>query len=64
MELAVRHQNVLETVQIDIEEDRRPGPLGSFDTGIERRFRERTVPATDLQGIAFDLRPVVEETDW
>src|SRR6185369_367040 len=62
-QLAVGHKQVFEAIQIDIQKDRRPGPFGSFDTSIESRFRERAIPATQLQRIAIDLRPAVNETD-
>jgi len=56
----VSDQDVLESVQIDIEENRQPGPIGCDDTGIMGDLSERVVAPVHKQRVAPDLGPVLD----
>ena len=59
-QLAVGHQDVLEPVEIDIEEDRSPGPVAGLDPAEDAGLGEGGVPAIPLEGVAEELDAILE----
>ena len=56
-------EEVFVAVEVDVEEDGGPGPFGSLDAGEVRDFGVGAVAAIEEEGIAHDLRAVVDRAD-
>ena len=57
-----RNENVFVTVEINIQENRRPRPIGGRHSSIVGEFNESAVASVVEKGIAHDLRAVFDFT--
>jgi hypothetical protein len=58
---AVADEEVLKTVEVHVEEDGLPGPIGGFDTGELADFGVGTIATIPLESVATDLETVDDQ---
>ena len=56
-------EDILVPVQVHVEEQHVPRPIGGLDPGVAADLRERAVAAVSEQGVALPLRTVVDAAD-
>ena len=59
--MAVRNEQVLPSIQIDVQEERCPGPFGSGESGKLRNFGVGSVAAIEEECVHAVLRPIIDE---